>query len=637
DEEVLQVGEEMVQKYPDSPWGYFLIIEAYGQMPKMTIGYPGAKYNFRRPAMEAAEKMIALAPVHPDIIWMYAKALYLTGNENKAIEFVDSTFTDVSNPAELLVIKAKVLQQLVQKDPSEKKIAQVDSLFEKALELDSTCVSALFSRARYDAKDTVLVKKALAISPNSNAIHSRYWHILINDKKMDVDKKIKIIEKDMNAFLGNRSIYPMALFLAGNIYSPYELDMPEKAKIYNDKILKNFPGSPAAEWMRVYEIRALQKILHEKEPDAPMRSPEYRQMLRDFIDSPYHSHKGLLFEQYRNLFNSIKDDSTVAAEELLDTVQQMAKLDDGIQSRSIVEAANALSDNTEYYAEAEQIAREGLDRYRSYIRRQFPEDMSDEEFEKNIPWNLAPFYDAIGWAQFKSGAAEKAEINLLKSHSLAAQNRDNLYHLGQLFESKQDDDKAREFYGKGLEIQRPEKNPNEAALKALCEKVDGDTGYIDKILDRQREARRKETLSSRISNPEPAPKFSLKTLDAETISLDDLKGKTVVVNFWGIWCYWCVKELDELQLLHEKYADDPNVVVLSINNDTNPDDVPPFMEKHGYNFPVLLDDGFVGKADIHSFPTTWFIDQNGKIVYIKPGWTKELVFEFSWRIEDIRS
>ncbi len=562
---------------------------------------------------------------------MYAKALYLTGNFDRAVDFKDSTFSRISNPAELLVLKAKVLQQQNKKEPDKEKTTQIDSLFDKALEIDSTCVNALLSRAGYDAGDTVPVKKAMAISPHSNDIRSRYWRIHV------YDKKVRIIQKDMDAFMENRGFYPMALFHAVNVFTPHALDMLEKAKTFSDRILENFPGSPAAEWVRVYGIRAFQKKFRERQPNAPMQSPEYRKMLRDFIDSPYHSHKGLLFEQYRNLFYSLKDDSTVAAKDLLETVQQTAKRDDGTHSRNIGMAANVLSDNTTYYAEAEQIAREGLDRYRRYTRRQFPEDMSKDAFETKVSWGLAPFYDAIGWAQFKRGAVDKAETNLLKSHSMADKSRDNLYHLGQLFESKNDYDKAMDYYGKGLEIQRPDENPNAAALETLCLKVHGNTEFVDKILDRQRDARRKETLASRISDPEPAPGFSLESLENKTVSLSDLEGKVIVVNFWGIWCYWCVKELDELQLLHEKYAKDPDVVVLSINNDTNPEDVPMLLAKHGYTFPVLLDDGFVKEAGIQSFPTTWFIGPSGKLVYTKRGWTKELVTEFSWRIEDIRS
>ncbi len=61
------------------------------------------------------------------------------------------------------------------------------------------------------------------------------------------------------------------------------------------------------------------------------------------------------------------------------------------------------------------------------------------------------------------------------------------------------------------------------------------------------------------------------------------------------------------------------------------------MKERGFNFTVLLDDGYVNQqAKVTAFPTTWFLDREGRIVFKKIGWTKYLVEEFSWRIEALR-
>ncbi len=60
------------------------------------------------------------------------------------------------------------------------------------------------------------------------------------------------------------------------------------------------------------------------------------------------------------------------------------------------------------------------------------------------------------------------------------------------------------------------------------------------------------------------------------------------------------------------------------------------MKKNGYDFAVLLDDGYVGKANVHAFPTTWFLDREGRKVFEKVGWSEKLLEEFSWRVEAIR-
>jgi len=137
--------------------------------------------------------------------------------------------------------------------------------------------------------------------------------------------------------------------------------------------------------------------------------------------------------------------------------------------------------------------------------------------------------------------------------------------------------------------------------------------------------------------PVKVPNFKLKALDGSQVSLDSLRGQTVVINFWGIWCTQCLREMPELQKLHEKYAGDPGVTVLTINTDEKPADVPPWMKQHGYTFPVLLENGYITKARIGVFPTSWFLDGEGRKVFEKVGFTEKLFDDFSARVESIRA
>jgi thiol-disulfide isomerase/thioredoxin len=149
-------------------------------------------------------------------------------------------------------------------------------------------------------------------------------------------------------------------------------------------------------------------------------------------------------------------------------------------------------------------------------------------------------------------------------------------------------------------------------------------------------ARRARVLETRRSNPKPARDFKLKTLDGKEVSLASLQGKTAVINFWGIWCGWCVREMPDYQKLAKKYANDPHVAILTINNDGDPQGVRKWMAEKKYDFTVLLDEGWVRGSNITAFPTTWFLDKQGRIAFEHKGWTKELVDEFSWRVEALR-
>ena len=231
----------------------------------------------------------------------------------------------------------------------------------------------------------------------------------------------------------------------------------------------------------------------------------------------------------------------------------------------------------------------------------------------------------------------EAEKELLRSHELNRENRDNLHHLGRLFEARGDVARAEDYYVKGLAIQGPSVNPSEAALRALYEKrrggIGGFDGYIDGLRGRDRAVRKEKILGERIAQPAAVPASALTTLDRRRLALPDIKGKTVVISFWGIWCGPCVREMPDVQKLHTQYATGPDVLVLTIDNDRNPDDVAPWMKERKFTFPVLLDDGSVSKAGIQAFPTTWFLDRDGRKVFEKRGWSERLVEEFSWRIE----
>jgi hypothetical protein len=57
------------------------------------------------------------------------------------------------------------------------------------------------------------------------------------------------------------------------------------------------------------------------------------------------------------------------------------------------------------------------------------------------------------------------------------------------------------------------------------------------------------------------------------------------------------------------------------------------MRSKKYDFPVLLDNGFSKKENVRAWPTTWFIDPQGRMAFKKEGWTEHLLEEFSWRID----
>ena len=70
--------------------------------------------------------------------------------------------------------------------------------------------------------------------------------------------------------------------------------------------------------------------------------------------------------------------------------------------------------------------------------------------------------------------------------------------------------------------------------------------------------------------------------------------------------------------------------------DLKPDEVREWMKEREFDYAVLLDDGYADRAGIRGYPTTWFIDRQGRIGFSKLGWSEALTEEFGWRVEALR-
>ncbi len=120
----------------------------------------------------------------------------------------------------------------------------------------------------------------------------------------------------------------------------------------------------------------------------------------------------------------------------------------------------------------------------------------------------------------------------------------------------------------------------------------------------------------------PAPDFQLQSLDGQPVSLSDLRGRPVLINFWASWCPPCRFEMPFIQEIYEdKEWSDKGLVILAVNIGESPSLVARFMEDYGLSFPVLLDTNNNVSRDynIRGIPATFFIDKDGIIQDMKMG------------------
>ena len=115
-----------------------------------------------------------------------------------------------------------------------------------------------------------------------------------------------------------------------------------------------------------------------------------------------------------------------------------------------------------------------------------------------------------------------------------------------------------------------------------------------------------------------APDFTLQTIDGQSITLSDFRGKTVLLNFWVVSpCDACVSELPYLQTASDNRTNQ-QVVIIAVNCGESSQTVHSIVDPLKPSFPMLLDpEGTVCTEYKHGAPTAFLIDSNGIIRAIK--------------------
>ncbi len=113
----------------------------------------------------------------------------------------------------------------------------------------------------------------------------------------------------------------------------------------------------------------------------------------------------------------------------------------------------------------------------------------------------------------------------------------------------------------------------------------------------------------------PAPAFQLANLSGQTVSLNDYRGKVVLLNFWATWCPDCREEMPTLEAVYQKlHAKGFEVVAPSVDDDGRKA-VMPFVAKNSPSFTILLSDPKTAEAyGVRGIPSSFLIGPDGKVV-----------------------
>ena len=123
--------------------------------------------------------------------------------------------------------------------------------------------------------------------------------------------------------------------------------------------------------------------------------------------------------------------------------------------------------------------------------------------------------------------------------------------------------------------------------------------------------------SEKLEAGKPFLNFKLPDVQGKTVTLNDFRGKVVLVNFWATWCNPCTSEMPALERLYQTLKGEGlEIAAITVDVPANKSRVEDFVKETGLSFPVLLDDKMELPPDlgITGFPESFFVGPDGQLL-----------------------
>ncbi|UAB84320.1 TlpA family protein disulfide reductase [Zunongwangia sp. SCSIO 43204] len=388
---------------------------------------------------------------------------------------------------------------------------------------------------------------------------------------------------------------------------------------------------------------SLRGLIPEKFPKGSLASLSYYQKLYQaqgidtkeqvFIDYQDKVGKDNVYKSY--MLSTLASELTAEGE--IDKAQEYASKisEKGRKASAYNSIAWKLVEENKNLDEAQEISKKSLTVLDNIDpKKDKPETQAASQYAANLDYSKAMYQDTYATIMYKKGDLKEAiKYQEMASNSKMADADITEKYIQYLVEDEQYDvakEKAADFIAENKASEKLKEYYKEAYIAS------GDaSGFEDELAMLEEKGHKKAKSDiKKMMIDEDASNFALKDLDGNEVSLEELKGKTVVLDFWATWCGPCKMSFPGMQKAVVAHKDNPNVEFLFIDTwerqapDVRMKEVTEFIADNEYDFHVLMDEKLEDSNDfevvdsygVSGIPTKFVVGPDGRIKFKSVGW-----------------
>lgn len=477
-------------------------------------------------------------------------------------------------------------------------------------------------------KSLALVEQQIQEYPSSKSTYNNIYFLCLAHSKNS--KNQEVLQAELQNLLKSDNESDWQTVLNGYAYL--------KQKNTGDSIYKlelvKFPGGKAARNAVVDSIYRL--------TSASEMEKAYYDWLRRFPEEGFKNDR-IQYDYVRSAVASAyaREKDSVKAVEILNTIET-----DYYKSSAYNSIAGYLYQSN-FWQTAKSLYKISMDTANEYLMIKKKDNHSGEMLKAYL--TACTNYAVILYQQDNY---PDALTYIEKAYAIEKENNSLNYYYSHILQANQKDQEAFVIMDKMIKMGKVDEKIMDE-FKALYNKVKGSTdGYDEYIAAIKEEITNKSR--ARIASQmidKPSRPFILTDLKGKKVSLHDLRGKVVILDFWATWCGPCKKSFPAMALTQKKFKDDPDVKFLFIHTwETAAEpqkDAQSYIEDQHYDFEVLMDtkdpvtrkNKVVESYGVTGIPAKFIIDRDGHIRFQLAGFsgdTNESVEELSTMIQLVK-